>query len=135
MVFINPGNPTEVIGILDWELSTIGDPLMDLGGAMAYWIKADDPYLFRLTLRQPSDLPGMMTRQEVLDFYRQGSGLNIDNWVFYEVFGLFRLAVIAQQIYYRYFHKQTRNPQFKRLWILVNYFDWRCKGLIAAHGG
>lgn len=128
-----PDDPTRVIGILDWELSTIGDPLMDLGSAMAYWVQDDDTRLMRMTQRQPSDIPGMMRRKEVVDFYLNKAGLDIDNWVFYEVFGLFRLAVIAQQIYYRYHHKQTRNPLFKNLWILVDYFDWRCKGLIRRH--
>lgn len=131
---LNPQNPTEVIGILDWELSTIGDPLMDLGGAMAYWTQTDDTKLMSMTQRQPCTLPGMMSRKEIVDFYMKRNGLEIDNWVFYEVFGLFRLAVIAQQIYYRYFHKQTRNPMFKNLWILVDYFDWRCKGLIRRNG-
>jgi aminoglycoside phosphotransferase (APT) family kinase protein len=46
------------------------------------------------------------------------------------VFGLFRLAVIIQQIYYRYHHKQTRNPAFRRFWLLVHYFDWRCRKLL-----
>jgi len=50
--------------------------------------------------------------------------------VFYEVYGLFRLAVIAQQIYYRYHHRQTRNPAFKRFWLAVSYLDWRCRRLI-----
>ena len=133
-VVLNPENPTEVIGVLDWELATVGDPLMDLGSALAYWVQADDNFLMKMLQRQPSSLPGMMTRQEIVQHYLKHSGISTPNWTFYEVFGLFRLAVIAQQIYYRYHHNQTRNPAFKNFWIMVNYFDWRCKALIRKSG-
>jgi aminoglycoside phosphotransferase (APT) family kinase protein len=103
---------------------------MDLGSALAYWVQADDNVLMRVTRRQPTHLPGMLTREEVVGYYLSKTGLRPASWAFYEVFGLFRLAVIAQQIYYRYFHKQTRNPAFKNFWILVNYFDWRCRSII-----
>lgn len=121
---------TKVIGVLDWELATIGDPLMELGSLMAYWVHADDPFLMRLTRRQPTHLPGMMRREEVVEYYLDRTGLKTDSWAFYEVYGLFRLAGIGQQIYYRYHHRQTRNPAFKRIWILCNYFDWRCRRII-----
>lgn len=131
-VVLAPDDPTRVIGVLDWEMATLGDPLMDLGSALAYWVQADDNGLMRATRRQPTHLPGMLRRREVVDYYLERSGLKVDNWAFYEVYGLFRLAVIAQQIYYRYHHKQTRNPAFKNFWILVNYFDWRCRAIIKA---
>ena len=129
-VVLDPGEPTRVVGVLDWELATIGDPLMDLGSALAYWVQADDNALMRSMRRQPTHLPWMLRREEVVDYYLSHTGLKPANWTFYEVFGLFRLTVIAQQIYYRYFHKQTRNPAFKNFWILINYFDWRCRALI-----
>lgn len=133
-VVLNPTQPTEVIGVLDWEMATLGDPLMDLGSALAYWVQADDNALMRSTRRQPTHLPGMLRREEVVAYYLDRMGLKAPNWAFYEVYGLFRLAVIAQQIYYRYHHRQTRNPAFKNFWILVNYFDWRCRGLIKRSG-
>jgi aminoglycoside phosphotransferase (APT) family kinase protein len=129
-VVLDPAEPTRVIGVLDWELATIGDPLMDLGSALAYWVEPDDNLLMRSTRRQPTHLPGMLRRREVVEYYLGKTGLRPASWAFYEVFGLFRLAVIAQQIYYRYFHKQTRNPAFKNFWILINYFDWRCRRII-----
>ena len=116
-----------VVGVLDWEMATLGDPLMDLGGALAYWVQADDEDMMRLSKRQPTDLPGMPTRAEVVDHYRSRTGLAVDDWAFYEVFGLFRLAGIAQQIYYRYFHGQTTNPAFKDFWYFVTYLDERCR--------
>ena len=134
-VVLHPERPTEVIGVLDWEMATLGDPLMDLGNTLAYWVHADDPWLMRITRRQPTHLPGMLRREEVVAYYLERTGLKPTNWAFYEVYGLFRLAVIAQQIYYRYHHKQTRNPAFKNFWILINYFDWRCRGIIKRAGG
>jgi aminoglycoside phosphotransferase (APT) family kinase protein len=131
-VVLAPDDPTRVIGVLDWEMATLGDPLMDLGSALAYWVQADDGAFMRSTRRQPTHLPGMLTRREVVGYYLERSGLRPANWAFYEVFGLFRLAAIIQQIYYRYHHGQTRNPAFKRFWLLVNYFDWRCRRLLRA---
>jgi aminoglycoside phosphotransferase (APT) family kinase protein len=133
-VVLAPDDPMRVIGVLDWEMATIGDPLMDLGGALAYWIQADDPYLSRRSRRQPTHVPGMPSRREVVEYYCDRAGLPAENWAFYEVFGLFRLAAIAQQIYYRYHHKQTRNPAFRQLWITVRYLDWRAGQVIRAAG-
>ncbi|MGW1202587.1 phosphotransferase family protein [Streptomyces cyaneofuscatus] len=124
-----------VAGVLDWELATLGDPLMDLGSALAYWVQADDSRMARAMRRQPSHLPGMLTRAELVERYCDRMGLPAGNWPFYEVFGLFRLAAIAQQIYYRYHHKQTRNPAFRNLWIAVNYLDHRCRSAIRRADG
>ncbi|MET7278545.1 phosphotransferase family protein [Kribbella sp. NPDC005582] len=129
-VVLAPDDPQRVAGILDWELATLGDPLMDLGSALAYWVQADDDWAFRRFRLQPSDAPGMLTRAEVVAYYTERSGLKPENWAFYEVFGLFRLAVIAQQIYYRYHHKQTRNPRFKNFWLPVNLLERRCRRII-----
>ncbi|MFF1818848.1 phosphotransferase family protein [Kribbella sp. NPDC058245] len=129
-VVLAPDDPQRVAGILDWELATLGDPLMDLGGALAYWVQADDDWAFRRFRLQPSDAPGMLTRDEVVAYYTERCGLKPENWAFYEVFGLFRLAVIAQQIYYRYHHKQTRNPRFKNFWLPVNLLERRCRRII-----
>ncbi len=116
-----------VVGVLDWEMATVGDPLMDLGGALAYWVQSDDDDVMRLSKRQPSDLPGMPTRAQLVRRYAERTGVEVGNWVFYEVFGLFRLAVIAQQIYYRYHHGQTTNEAFKDFWFFVGYLDERCR--------
>lgn len=129
-VVLDRGEPTNIIGVLDWELATLGDPWMDLGNSLAYWIQADDDFIARSTRRQPTHLPGMLTRREVVEYYALKTGAMPERWTFYEVYGLFRLSVIAQQIYYRYHHKQTRNPHFKRFWVLVNYLHWRCRKLI-----
>jgi aminoglycoside phosphotransferase (APT) family kinase protein len=133
-VVLDRAEPTRIVGVLDWEMATVGDPLMDLGSALAYWVHADDPWLLRLTRRQPSDAPGMLRREEVVERYLARTGRKPESWAFYEVFGLFRLAVIAQQIYYRYHHRQTRNPAFRRFWLLVSYLDWRCRRIARRSG-
>ncbi|MDQ1418272.1 MAG: hypothetical protein QOJ52_234 [Acidimicrobiaceae bacterium] len=120
-----------IVGVLDWEMATLGDPLMDVGGALAYWIEAGDDAVLRLFKRQPSDAPGMPTRAELASYYCLQTGLVVDDWVFYEVFGLFRLAVIMQQIYYRYHRGQTTNPAFKDFCFLVTYLEERCRKVAA----
>ena len=134
-VILAADDPTKVIGVLDWEMATLGDPLMDLGSALAYWIEEDDNIIMQQSRRQPTHLKGMMTRDEVVAYYLDKTGLEIDNWTFYEVFGLFRLAGIVQQIYYRYYHKQTTNPAFKNFWIIVHVLHAKCLKLIAQYEG
>lgn len=119
-----------VVGVLDWEMATLGDALMDLAGVTAYWVQADDDEVAQRSRKQPTHLPGMPTRREVVDYYCGRMGLSVDNWTFYEVFGLFRLAVIMQQIYYRYHYGQTHNPAFKDLWMYAGYLEWRCRRVI-----
>lgn len=111
-VILDPQNPMQIIGVLDWELTTIGDPLMDLGNSLAYWIEAGDPAPVQLMRRQPSHAPGMLTRREFVDYYAERAGIRIDNFDFYYTYGLFRLAGIVQQIYYRFFHGQTQDKRF-----------------------
>lgn len=111
-VILDPANPMHIIGVLDWELTTLGDPLMDLGNTLAYWIEADDPAPVQLMRRQPSNAPGMLTRQAFVDYYAERAGVRIDNFDFYYTYGLFRLAGIVQQIYYRFFHGQTQDKRF-----------------------
>lgn len=131
-VVLNPDNPFEVIGVLDWEMATIGDPLMDLGNSLAYWIQADDDETFQILRRQPTHRPGMLTRDEVVEYYLQKSGLHVDSFDFYEIYGLFRLAVIVQQIYYRFYHGQTKDKRFAAFGYAANYLQKRCQRLIEA---
>ena len=131
-VVLDPAHPMNVIGVLDWEMATLGDPLMDLGNSLAYWVQADDDETFRRMRRQPTHLPGMLTRQEAVDYYAARTGRQVDDITFYLVYGLFRLAVIVQQIYYRYHHCQTTNPAFKGFIHITNYLEQRCLKQIAA---
>ncbi len=129
-VVLNEQNPLEVIGVLDWEMATVGDPLMDLGNSLAYWIEAGDEPQFQMMRNQPTHLPGMLTRKEVIEYYLDKTGRTVDSFVFYEVYGLFRLAVIIQQIYYRYFNGQTKDKRFAGFVYAAKYLETRCLRLI-----
>jgi len=130
---LDSDDPTKIIGVLDWELATLGDPLMDLGNTLAYWIQADDDFLGKQTAMQPTHLEGMLTRAEVIQYYADKTGADVTHFAFYELYGLFRLAAIVLQIYYRYHHQQTRNPAFKHFWIFTHYLLHRCRKIIHKH--
>ncbi len=101
--------------VLDWEMCTLGDPLMDLGTSIAYWSMPSDPPPLLEGLPSPTMLPGNPSRTEIAELYAQKSGRKIDNMVFYYVYGLFKIAVIVQQIFYRYQKGLTTNEKFKHL--------------------
>jgi aminoglycoside phosphotransferase (APT) family kinase protein len=124
---------TRVVGVLDWEMATLGDPLMDLGGNLAFWVEPTDDPGFQRFRRVPTHLPGMITRAEFVDRYCERRGLSVtpEQWRFYEVFGLFRLAVITQQIYYRWFHGQTSNEVFAQFGPAVHVAHRRIEELLA----
>ena len=121
-------DPTQINAILDWEISALGDPLMDLGNTLAYWIEKEDPPAMHMMIRQPSAAKGMMNRREVVDFYAAKTGADVSNIQFYYVYGIFRLAVIIQQIYYRFHHGQTDNARFKDYYQMTNAL-----GILARH--
>jgi len=106
---------TRVKGVLDWEMCTIGDPLADLGTAIAYWVEAGDPRELHAVHWGPTTLPGSLTRTQLVERYALKTGRDISQIVFYYVFALFKTAVIVQQIYYRYHHGLTKDARFASL--------------------
>jgi aminoglycoside phosphotransferase (APT) family kinase protein len=112
-VILDPMDPLKIIGVLDWEMATLGDPVMDLACTLGYWVQEDDPQEMQAFRSMPTTLEGAPTRKEAVEIYSQLSGRAIENFDFYYCFGLFRLTVIAQQIYYRYYHSQTGDERFK----------------------
>ena len=104
-----------VIAILDWEMATVGDPLMDLGTSLAYWVEAGDAPIFRALGLGVTSLPGSLTRAELVAAYGAASGRDVSDAAFYYAFGLFKVAVIAQQIYARHVQGLTRDPRFASL--------------------
>ncbi len=111
-LLLDPKDPTRIIGLLDWEMSTIGDPLMDLGTAISYWVEANDNPVLQVFAAGPTAHPGAFTRKQIVERYAQKSGRHIANPVFYYAFGLFKTAVVIQQIYYRYKQGLTQDPRF-----------------------
>jgi aminoglycoside phosphotransferase (APT) family kinase protein len=120
-------DPCRVRAVLDWEISALGDPLMDLGNALAYWVEPGDPdYLLGLKL-QPSTAAGMLNRGEILDYYKQKTGRDTSDFTFYYTYGMFRNTVILQQIYYRWHNGQTRDPRFGAFGTLVQSLGNHCR--------
>ncbi|MBT4869253.1 MAG: phosphotransferase family protein [Polaribacter sp.] len=105
----------EITAVLDWEMATLGDPLMDLGTSLGYWTVATDHEFVKQGIPSPTIFKGNPKRSEIAKMYAEKSGRSIDNIVFYYVFGLFKIAVIAQQIYYRYQQGWTTDPRFANL--------------------
>ena len=118
-VVLDPADPTRVVAVLDWEMATIGDPLMDLGTTLGYWTDPGDPPLLLAHAFGPTHLPGSLSRQEVVARYAERSGRAVDDALFHYVFALVKLAVIIQQIYRRYVDGHTRDPRFAPLIQLV----------------
>ncbi|MBU8905647.1 phosphotransferase family protein [Desertibacillus haloalkaliphilus] len=108
---------TKIVGLFDWEMTTVGDPLADLGVFLSYWIEREDPEQLRVGFdKEPiTTLPGFMTRQEMIEMYAKQSGRDVANIHFYLTFAYFKLAVIVQQIYYRYRKGQTNDERFATL--------------------
>ena len=117
---LDPVALTRIVGVLDWEMATVGDPLMDLGTSLAYWVEAGDPPGMIAMRFGPTTLAGMMTRSEVAGRYAARTGRPIDHIVFYYAFGLFKTAVVAQQIYWRWKQGLTRDPRFEPFLLAVS---------------
>jgi aminoglycoside phosphotransferase (APT) family kinase protein len=109
---LDAGDLTKIRGVLDWEMSTLGDRRMDLGTALGYWVEAGDPEEVRSFAFGPTNLPGCMTRRELVERYGAKSGLDVSNMLFYFAFSLFKTAGVAQQIYWRFKQGLTKDERF-----------------------
>ena len=105
----------KLIGVLDWEMSTVGDPLMDLACTLSFWVEKTDPPEFRALRAMPGARPDVLSRREAIRYYGMQTGRRIAATDFYLCFGLFRRAVIEQQKYFRYSRGQTQDPRFSKL--------------------
>jgi aminoglycoside phosphotransferase (APT) family kinase protein len=112
---LDPEQLWRIRACLDWEMATVGDPLMDLGSTLGYWADPDDPEEWREQCFGLTTLPGNLNRQQLLERYAQQSGREVAHGVFYFVYGLFKIAVIVQQIYTRYKQGLTADERFGRL--------------------
>lgn len=112
-IVLDRDDPTKIIGILDWEMATIGDPFMDATYTMIYFNEKADLKALGISNALPPILAENVSREEMLEHYESFSGLTIDNPEFYYVFNMFRLGALLQQIYYRYYHGITKDPRFQ----------------------
>jgi len=124
-VMLDASDPARVVAILDWEMCTVGDPLVDLGLLLCYWSQPGDPEARRDSISNVTALPGWMTRAEIIERYAAQTGRDLSSVIFYETFALFKVAVVLQQIFFRYHCGQTHDVRFAD-------FDQRVAGLAAA---
>jgi len=122
-VMIRSGSVDEIEAVLDWEMATVGDPLADLGLTLCYWAWAGAPQLRSRAMPAITSQPGWYTRDQFVQRYAERAGRDLSKISYYEVLGVFKLAVILQQIYYRFKRGQTRDARFQD-------FDTRVNGLI-----
>jgi len=127
-LILDPTDLTRIVAVLDWEMATVGDPLMDLGTTLGYWVEATDSEALQRVVTGPTYLPGSLTRQELIERYRERTGRQLGNALFYYCYGLFKLAGILQQIYARYVRGHTKDSRFARLnefvAVLGQQADW-----------
>lgn len=119
-VMLDAADIGRVVAVFDWEMCALGDPLVDLGIVLAYWSHA-----MRLepndALASVTDRPGWFTREEVIECYAAASGRDLSRLAFYEAFAFFKIAVVIQQIFYRYQRGQTDDPRFAQLDVRVRH--------------
>lgn len=111
-IMLDPDDLTKITAVLDWEMVTVGDPLMDLGTTLGYWMSRDAGDELLNMPFNPRVLMENISRRELAQMYAVASGRDVSNILFYYVFGTFKIAVIAQQIYARYVKGLTRDPRF-----------------------
>lgn len=131
-VLLDPDDLGHIKGVLDWEMSTIGDPIFDLGVALGYWAnpgETDSPLVSGCFITQ---MPGAITRKEFAEIYGERSGRDVSNLHYYYVFALIKLAVVLQQIYYRYHQGLTQDERFAPLIHMVRYLAERSAAAIDA---
>jgi len=116
---LDKDNYSKITAVLDWEMATVGDPFMDLGTTLGYWMDKNDLPELKLFQLSATTLQGNPTREGILEMYESKSGKTIPHPVFYYVFGLFKIAVIAQQIYFRYKKGFTKDRRFGLLNLAV----------------
>jgi aminoglycoside phosphotransferase (APT) family kinase protein len=116
---LDPGDPARVRAVLDWEMATLGDPVLDLGSTLAYWVDPDDPPEMRSLAFGPTALPGNLGRARLAGRYAERSGRDPGPLLFPYVFGLFKLAVIVQQIHRRWRDGFTTDPRFAEMGDMV----------------
>lgn len=122
-VMLDPDHPERIEAVLDWEMTTVGDPLADLGLMLCYWRMGSASAVNRGADRPITEEPGWYTRDELVDRYAAKTGRNLSRIAYYEVLGVFKLAVILQQIYFRYVRGQTQDERF-------GVFDRRVRALV-----
>ncbi len=129
---LDPAQPGRIVAVLDWEMATVGDPLLDVGTTLGYWVEASDPPVYKALGLGVTALPGNLTRAELWERYLKKSGRSARSVTFYEAFGVFKIAVIAQQIFARYQKGLTTDARFAHLGDAVRMLGERGMALVGS---
>jgi aminoglycoside phosphotransferase (APT) family kinase protein len=127
-VMLDPADVGRIVAVFDWEMSALGDPLVDLGILLAYWQPTSPPEQ-RDALTTVTHRPGYLTAEELVERYAARSGRDVSNVRYYQIFALFKIAVVIQQIYYRYVNGQTADARFATFGARVSYLATHAAGL------
>ena len=119
-IMLNPNDLTEIVAVLDWEMTTIGEPLMDLGTSLGYWMSRNVGEQMLSMPFNPRVLMENISRRELVEIYAEKSGRDVSDMLFYYVFGTFKIAAIAQQIYFRFAKGFTQDKRFATFNQFVN---------------
>lgn len=114
-VMLDPAEPTRIVAVLDWEMCTVGDPLMDLGTTLGYWTEPGDDPVWQAMGLSPTASPGGLTRGQIAQRYAEKTGRDVSDVLFYYAFGLLKIGVIVQQIFFRYAKGHTKDLRFAKL--------------------
>ena len=128
-LMLDATDPSRVVAVFDWEMAALGDPLVDLGILLAYWVPHAPPDQ-RDSLTTVTTLPGWLTRTELVDRYAVRTNRDLSRLKFYEVFALFKVAVVIQQIYYRFVKRQTDDQRFANFGDRVTSLARRAESLL-----
>ena len=130
-ILVSRDDPARAVAVLDWDMCTRGDPLLDLANLVIYWSEETDSQIWREALWMPTDKPGFPTRAELVDLYAGLTGFDVSRFSWYEVFVNFKIAVIVQQIYIRYLKGQTSDERFAAMGRRVKALILKCEELTA----
>jgi aminoglycoside phosphotransferase (APT) family kinase protein len=132
-IVLDPDDIAKIIGVLDWEMATIGDPVADLGTSLGYWIEPNDDAMKVVQCFMTTE-PGALTRMQLAEIYAARTGRDISNILFYYVLALMKLAVIVQQIYYRYKQGLTKDERFASMIFMVAVLGQKAAASIESGG-
>ena len=127
-IMLDPGDVGRIVAVFDWEMSALGDPLVDVGIVLAYWEPTAPPEQ-RDALTTVTHRPGYFTRDEIVERYAARSGRDLSGIRYYEIFAVFKIAVVIQQIYYRFVQGQTSDQRFATFGARVAYLARHAAGL------
>ncbi len=127
-VMLHAQDVGRIVAVFDWEMSALGDPLVDVGIVLAYWSPTAPPSQ-RDALTTVIDRPGYFTKAEIVERYASRSGRDLSNIRYYEIFAVFKIAVVIQQIYFRYVQGQTNDARFASFGARVEFLAQHAAGL------